>query len=293
MFKKIEWLQRFQAEPEERIFKGLKKARRSAFKSWAKRFAWAMIGKDTPFKPSIGMERGATVLAKNKDFTNRPFADKVKPLKQFLKQEEQAKKAAKQAKTRKGASAGSSSSRTNSKAELDDFVLFQREMRGVKRIAKTGMILKQPKDEPIPPVRTDEAEAIAQLADLVAGRIEFDFSAHDEHIEGIAQGLDKRLVKRLRQGHFAVQAHLDLHGKTRVEARELVEQFILASRQRGLRCVLIIHGRGLNSYEQIPVLKENLKVWLAKGRIARSVLAFCSARPTDGGVGAVYVLLRK
>jgi DNA-nicking Smr family endonuclease len=100
-------------------------------------------------------------------------------------------------------------------------------------------------------------------------------------------------LTRLRQGQFAVQSHLDLHGRTRVEARQEVEQFVVASRQRGLRCVLIVHGRGLNSRDQIPVLKQALKVWLARGRIARSVLAFCTARPSDGGAGAVYVLLRR
>jgi DNA-nicking Smr family endonuclease len=97
----------------------------------------------------------------------------------------------------------------------------------------------------------------------------------------------------LRQGHFAWQAYLDLHGKRRQEAREAVERFLGESRSQRRRCVLIVHGRGLNSKDQIPVLKESLRVWLAQGRIARSVLAFCSAKPSDGGVGAVYVLLRK
>jgi len=134
---------------------------------------------------------------------------------------------------------------------------------------------------------------MAQLADLVEGRAAFDFGDTVEHIEGIAVGLDRRLLRRLRQGHFAVQAHLDLHGKTRQEARALVEQFMADSRRSRKRCVLIVHGRGLNSKDQIPVLKESLKVWLARGRIARLVLAFCSARPSDGGTGAVYVLLRR
>jgi DNA-nicking Smr family endonuclease len=57
--------------------------------------------------------------------------------------------------------------------------------------------------------------------------------------------------------------------------------------------VLIIHGRGRRSKDQIPVLKERLKVWLSRGRVGRGVLAFCTARPADGGAGALYVLLRK
>ncbi len=121
---------------------------------------------------------------------------------------------------------------------------------------------------------------------------------HYHHVCGAAGNLAKvaeqnLLLRRLRQGNFAVQAHLDLHGMTRQEARPLVESFIVDARARRRRCVLIVHGRGLNSKDQIPVLKESLRVWLAKGRIGRSVLAFCSARPSDGGAGAVYVLLRK
>jgi DNA-nicking Smr family endonuclease len=150
------------------------------------------------------------------------------------------------------------------------------------------------------PVRTffrpraqDEAEAYAELADLVAGDGLFDLSATDEYIQGSAAGLDRRIVKKLRRGDFAVQAHLDLHGMTGEEARVEVAAFLIEARTAGKRCVLIIHGRGLNSKEGIPVLKERLQVWLTRGPFAKSVLAFSTARPSDGGTGALYVLLRK
>jgi DNA-nicking Smr family endonuclease len=57
--------------------------------------------------------------------------------------------------------------------------------------------------------------------------------------------------------------------------------------------VLVVHGRGLHSKDQIPILKESVQAWLSQGRLAKGVLAFSSARPADGGVGAVYVLLRR
>jgi len=139
----------------------------------------------------------------------------------------------------------------------------------------------------------DESEAYAALADLVEGHGAFDISATDEYIEGLGPGIDKRLLKKLRAGDYAVQAHLDLHGLTSEEARVEVEKFLIAARKDGRRTVLIIHGRGHGSKEGIPVLKERLKVWLTRGRIGQGVLAFCTARPTDGGAGAVYVLLRK
>jgi len=139
----------------------------------------------------------------------------------------------------------------------------------------------------------DESEAYAALADLVEGHGAFDISATDEYIEGLGPGIDKRLLKKLRAGDYAVQAHLDLHGLTSEEARVEVEKFLIAARKDGRRTVLIIHGRGHGSKEGIPVLKERLKVWLTRGRIGQGVLAFCTARPTDGGAGAAYVLLRK
>jgi DNA-nicking Smr family endonuclease len=138
-----------------------------------------------------------------------------------------------------------------------------------------------------------EAEALAELCDLVEGRSGFDIADSDEYIEGAASGLDRRIVHRLRKGEYAVQAHLDLHGLTKAEAKEAVSAFLTAERAAGHRCVLIIHGRGLRSKDQIPVLKERLTVWLSSGRLSRAVLAFATARPSDGGAGAVYVLLRR
>jgi DNA-nicking Smr family endonuclease len=80
---------------------------------------------------------------------------------------------------------------------------------------------------------------------------------------------------------------------TAEEARGAVDRFLAAAVTAGHRCVLIVHGRGHNSKDQTPVLKERLKVWLARGRAARIVLAFTTARPCDGGGGALYVLLRR
>lgn len=170
--------------------------------------------------------------------------------------------------------------------------LLAREFSNVRPLSRGHSIQPMKAVRP-PPVRDLDAEGMEELADLVSGKIHFDFLASDERIEGAARGVDRQLVKQLRNGSFAVQAHIDLHGKTRAEAHIVVENFLAECRMRKHRCVLIVHGRGLNSKDQIPILKESLKLWLARGRISRAVLAFCSARPVDGGVGAVYVLLRK
>jgi DNA-nicking Smr family endonuclease len=139
----------------------------------------------------------------------------------------------------------------------------------------------------------EDAEAFAQLAELVATGEGFDFSDTDEYIEGLAQGVDKGLLQKLKRGDFSLQAHLDLHGLLADAAKLELERFLTESRRRGHRCVLVIHGRGLHSKDQEPVLKNRMSQWLARGKLARIVLAFATAKQSDGGTGAVYVLLRR
>lgn len=143
------------------------------------------------------------------------------------------------------------------------------------------------------PLLEGELEAYARLVDLVGGEGCFDIQYTDEYIEDAVVGADPGLLRKLRRGDFSVQDHLDLHGMTAEEAHHHVERFILASVIKGLRCVLIIHGRGFNSRGQIPILKQRISCWLKRGRLKRLVLAFATARPCDGGAGAIYLLVRK
>ncbi|HET6922789.1 MAG TPA: Smr/MutS family protein [Anaeromyxobacteraceae bacterium] len=138
-----------------------------------------------------------------------------------------------------------------------------------------------------------DLEALRELEALVSGEAPFDIADTDEYVEGHVSGLDPALVRKLRRGEYSVQGHADLHGLTREEARREVRRFLEDSRRRGRRCVLLVHGRGLHSEEQVPVLKEALRAWLATARFGRHVLAFATARPQDGGAGALYVLLRR
>jgi DNA-nicking Smr family endonuclease len=138
-----------------------------------------------------------------------------------------------------------------------------------------------------------DLEAVDQLRALVNGDTPFDVADSDEFIEGRVAGLDQAILRKLRRGDYAVQGHLDLHGLTREEAKGAVDGFLREARRAGKRCVLLVHGRGLHSKDQLPVLKEALRTWLGHARFARHVLAFATARPADGGAGAVYVLLRR
>jgi DNA-nicking Smr family endonuclease len=146
------------------------------------------------------------------------------------------------------------------------------------------------------PIRlpTDESrQVMEQLQGLVRGSVELDITFSDEYIEGAVQGFSRKLMKKLKRGELPVQAHIDLHGLTKQDAETEVTNFLLESFRSGLRCVLIVHGRGLNSPESLPVLKEGLPQWLNRGRVRKMVLAFATARPYDGGTGATYVFLRQ
>jgi DNA-nicking Smr family endonuclease len=138
-----------------------------------------------------------------------------------------------------------------------------------------------------------ENEALIQLSELVTGDGPLDLARSEERVEGNAPGLDERILRKLRSGEYEVQGQLDLHGMTQAEARPALERFIHDSRLKGLRCVLVVTGRGLHSADQIPVLREGAQRWLTGGRVARQVLAFTSAKSQHGGTGAIYVLLRR
>lgn len=179
-------------------------------------------------------------------------------------------------------------------APKSDTELFHAEMAGIRPLGRAEGRVGAPKPEPRPiPRPSDDAEVLASLADLCGGDGPFDIADTDEYIEGLADGIDRRLLRRLRAGEYAVQAHVDLHGQTREEAKDAVARFLVTARRDGKRCVLIVHGRGNHSKDQIPVLKQAVRTWLERGHIARMVLAFTTARPADGGAGAVYVLLRR
>src|SRR5881296_2850383 len=177
----------------------------------------------------------------------------------------------------------------------DEGTLFAHAMEGVVRLGddrRNRIEGPRPAGAARRPV-SEEAEALALLSDLIAGSARFDIADTREYVEGAIVGLDPRLLRRLRRGDFAWQDHLDLHGMTSTTARVAVDRFLAESVALGHRCVLIVHGRGRNSKDQTPVLKERLKSWLARGRAARIVLGFTTARPCDGGAGALYVLLRR
>ncbi|MCH9675319.1 MAG: Smr/MutS family protein [Gammaproteobacteria bacterium] len=101
-------------------------------------------------------------------------------------------------------------------------------------------------------------------------------------------GVQARTLKRLRRGQYPIERQLDLHGQTLAQAERALHRFLSACDHSGARCVRIVHGKGLSSPGGRPVLKGQIVVWL---REHHAVNAFCSAPRSDGGTGAMYVLL--
>lgn len=135
--------------------------------------------------------------------------------------------------------------------------------------------------------RRDEADALREAA---SGKFGLDdwLELGDEP-SFLRHGVPKQVLRDLRRGRWVVADELDLHGLTRDLAREWVAQFLADSLKAHHRCLRIIHGKGLGSPHGVPVLKALVKSWLARHD---AVLAYCPARPVDGGDGALLVLLR-
>jgi DNA-nicking Smr family endonuclease len=146
-------------------------------------------------------------------------------------------------------------------------------------------------DRPRPPARPRFREADEQqvLHDMLSDEYDpADVETGDELLFCQA-GIQQRTLKKLRRGQFPISAECDLHGMTVIEARPYLAAFLTNSRLHHQTCVRIIHGKGLGSKQKIPVLKNKVNKWL---RQREEVLAFCTARPIDGGAGAMYVLLK-
>lgn len=170
----------------------------------------------------------------------------------------------------------------------DDFDLFKRELQDVTPIEANRVEPVRRKVAPVPGQRiADDARVLDELSD--ADPWDADVETGEE-LTFARPGVQQKLLRRLRRGQFSTAAELDLHGNTVAEAQEALAEFLSDCRIRGVRSVRIIHGKGLRSRDGRPVIKNKVARWL---RHRDEVVAFCSARPVDGGTGALYVLLKR
>ncbi|MDI1237128.1 MAG: Smr/MutS family protein [Polaromonas sp.] len=110
----------------------------------------------------------------------------------------------------------------------------------------------------------------------------------DEALSFRRPGMGPDVVRKLRRGGWSIQRQLDLHGLRREDARDALSAFIREAHKAGMRCVRVVHGKGLGSPGKTPVLKGRVQSWLIQ---KQEVIAFVQARPAEGGAGALVVLL--
>ena len=166
---------------------------------------------------------------------------------------------------------------------------FRKAVEGVEPLKRTRRVSLKG-SAPAPVARQRQRDERAALAESLAGPVSIEDALDSgEELAYLREGLSRLVLRRLRRGHWVVQDSLDLHGQNRVQAAESVAAFLRASAARGLRCVRIVHGKGLGSHNREPVLKAKLKKWLPP---RQEVLAYCQAPDNDGGSGALLVLLR-
>lgn len=175
-----------------------------------------------------------------------------------------------------------------SESDERDKDLFREAMREVRPLRPAAAPPETPKPTPQARfTRLDQQEVLRES--LLPPADEALLSTGDELLFRRPHVPEEVLVK-LRRGHYAVDAEIDLHGMTGSEARDALREFLGEAVQRHMTCVRVIHGKGKRSGPRGPVLKNLVNRWLQH---TDAVLAFGSARGVDGGSGAVYVLLRK
>ena len=174
-----------------------------------------------------------------------------------------------------------SSTRPPDKIEPEDAALFRAAVGAVNPLPEQNRITPQPPSpKPFRPTSATPHEIPDTLSDHAAENAPDDF---------LDNGLSRMTLRKLRRGNWPIQDTLDLHGNTGDAARKLLQEFLHAAAQHELRCVLVIHGKGMNSQSGEAVLRKLTRHWLTQHP---NVLAYCNAQPKDGGSGAVLVLLR-
>jgi DNA-nicking Smr family endonuclease len=181
------------------------------------------------------------------------------------------------------------------KVQVVEANIFQSALGGVKRLPETNRHVPQlPKSTGVAaPAKRKLSQAeddAAVLRESLSDLFEVDhYLEEDPALNYAAPGVGPDVVKKLRKGHWPVQDELDLHGMRRDTARDAIGDFLRRSSMRNHRCVCVIHGRGFGSRGQEPVLKSMVHSWLVQ---KEEVVAFCQARSSEGGEGALIVLLR-
>ena len=167
--------------------------------------------------------------------------------------------------------------------------LFARAVGAVQRLPAPDLA-PAPKTNVAPVAKQRQKDEEAVLRDALSD--EFDVSTlldTDDMLSFRRPGIGRDVTHKLRKGDWAIQGEVDLHGLRSDEARLALAEFIRNAHRQGLRCLRVVHGKGLGSPGKTPVLKSKVHSWLVQ---KNQVMAFVQAKPAEGGAGALVVLLK-
>ena len=168
----------------------------------------------------------------------------------------------------------------------EDKNLFRQSIGQVNALNSNKILLNQ-KDKPKPfpkPTKTDLDDSFFNDPNTDLEKVGL-----EDNLSYTAPGIQNNVLKKLRKGHFGIDADIDLHGLTSIAAKNQLLGFLNNCITSNYRCVHIVHGKGYRSADSQPVLKNDLNLWL---RQHKNVQAFCSAPQSAGGTGALFVLLK-
>ena len=166
--------------------------------------------------------------------------------------------------------------------------LFKQSMKGINPMHNDRIDLFAHPKNPNP--YKDQADYTDNnFQTSLSDQLEIPNISGEEHIFFAQAGLQLKTQKKLRQGKIPIDDHLDLHGYTIDEARNILLEFIDFAKQQQIRCVLLVHGKGYRADSNQPILKNKINSWL---RQHPDILGFSSALARDGGTGAVYILIK-
>jgi DNA-nicking Smr family endonuclease len=168
------------------------------------------------------------------------------------------------------------------KLSQEDIEAFQKAVQGIKPLPQRKVRVSKPKTVPV-----RKPDKFLEESSFFDGGEPREYIQADDFIEYKVDGVSHKTLRKLGKGQYNVEAQLDLHRKTIEEARVAVNHFLHECIKHGIKSALIVHGKGRPGVP--PALKNQLNYWL---RQASPVLAFCSAAPSHGGKGAVYILLK-
>ncbi len=171
----------------------------------------------------------------------------------------------------------------------EDILLFRKSMQDVKPLKPDNKVLPHKKN-PLTHPKQVHINKAQPCKDTLSEKYEPANVELGDELSFMRAGIQHNVMLKLKRGQFSIKDELDLHGMVVRIARKEVINFLCRCQQLNFRCVRIIHGKGYGSRQHQPILKNQINQWL---RQRNEVLAFCSARPSDGGTGAIYVLIKQ